>query len=120
MMKALDRLKAGVSGDPVMLLLRAKGAPGKLVPLWLQICFLLKGGATEEEISHRLNIPSWAVKGEISSAQKWGIDRLSKLMVSLAKVERGVLSGAPSPWVSCVSTLVNSCGSNPHPVSVTR
>lgn len=120
MMKALDRLKAGVSGDPVMLLLRASGAPGKLVPLWIQICFLLKGGSTSEEISHRLNIPSWSVQKEVSAAKRWGSSRLSKLMVSLAKVEEGVLSGAPSPWVSCVSALVDSCSGDPRPVSVGR
>ena len=120
MMKALDRLKAGVSGDPVMLILRAKGAPGKLASLWLQVCFLIERGATTEEISHRLNIPSWSVKSEVSAATRWGSKRLSKLMVSLAKVERGVLFGAPSPWVSCVTTLVDSCSGDPRVGSVGR
>jgi DNA polymerase III delta subunit len=120
MMKALDRLKAGVSGDPVMLILRAKGAPGKLAPLWIQICSLIERGATAEEISHRLNIPVWSVKGEVSAATRWGSERLSKLVVSLAKVERGVLFGAPSPWVSCVTALVDSCSGDPRLGSVGR
>ena len=119
MMKALDRLKAGVS-DPVMLLLRAKGAPGRLASMWLQICSLIEEGSSEEEISQRLNIPVWAVKKEVVAAKRWGSRRLSKLLVSLAEVERGVFSGSPSPWVSCVSTLVGSCGDQPQRVSVGR
>ena len=120
MMKALDRLKGGVNGDPVMLLLRAKGAPGKQALLWLQICSLLSQEATSEEISHRLKIPSWAVKGEIAAAKRWGSSRLSKLVVSLSEVERGALSGAPSPWVSCVTALVGSCRGEPPSISVGR
>ena len=103
-----------------MLILRAKGAPGKLALLWLQICFLLLRDATSEEIAHRLKIPPWAVNGEVAAAKRWGASRLSKLVVSLAKVERGALSGAPSPWVSCVTALVDSCRGEPHPVSVGR
>jgi|TARA_R110000824_G_scaffold48399_15_gene136729 DNA polymerase III delta subunit len=119
MMKALDRLKAGVS-DPVMLLLRAKGAPGKLATLWLQVCSLLERGASEEEISHRLNIPIWAVKTEVATAQRWGSKRLSKLVVSLSDVEGGVFIGAPSPWVACVIALVGSCTAHPPAISVGR
>jgi DNA polymerase III delta subunit len=119
MMKALDKLKAGVS-DPVMLLLRARGAPGKLAVLWLQVSELLERGATEEELSQRLNIPVWAVKNEVVAARRWGSSRLRKLVVSLAEVEKGVFSGAPSPWVSCVATLVGFCAEHPLTVSVGR
>lgn len=119
MMRALDRLKAGVA-DPVMLLLRAKGAPGKLATLWLQVCSLLERGASEEEISQRLNIPPWAVKNEVLAAKRWGSRRLSKLVVSLSDVEKGVFIGAPSPWVSCVIALVESCTEHPPAVSVGR
>jgi DNA polymerase III delta subunit len=120
MMKALDRLKNGVPGDPVMLVLRARGAPGYLAIQWLQITSLLERGASEEEIAQRLQIPAWAVRNEVVAASKWGSDRLRKLVVALARVERAVFTGAPSPWVSCVATLVGFCANEPLRVSVGR
>jgi hypothetical protein len=108
MFRALLRLRDRMS-DPVMLLLRARGGPGYLAILWLRIAVLIEAGASEQEIVDRLGIPGWSLKREVPAAKRWGTPRLKGLVVGLARVEEGVLRGAPSPWVSCVSTLIGSC-----------
>jgi len=106
---SLVRIRKAASGDPVMLLLRARGGPGDLSLSWLQVATLLSRGKSEEEISGRLGMPKWIVRDLIPTARSWGVSRLRKLVADLAHVERSMLSGAPAPWVSCEAALLQAC-----------
>ena len=108
--KALARIRAKSSDDPVMLLLRAKGAPADLALKWLRAALLLENGASPSEIAIRTDTPEWAVKKDvIPAARKWGSEALRELVSRLSRVDRGVLQGVPSPWVSCETALLLGC-----------
>lgn len=108
--QALDRIRRTGSTDPVMLLLRAKGAPGDLALQWLRAAVLLEGGATVEEIAVRTNTPLWATKKDvIPGAKRWGVSALRDLVMRLGRADRGVLLGSPAPWISVESALLLSC-----------
>ena len=118
--KSLHRLRTASegSGDPLMLVLKAKGGPADQALSWLQVAYLLDSGATVEEISSRLSAPKWAVEKElIPAAKRWGTAALSRLVADLARAEAAVLRGAPSPWNALVASLLLSCApANPLPV----
>jgi len=121
--KSLLRLRTASegSGDPVMLLLKAKGGPADQALSWLQTAHLLDSGANVEEISARLSTPKWAVEKDlIPTAKKWGTASLSRLVADLARVEGALLRGAPSPWNVLVSTLLLACAPTPMPASGVR
>lgn len=121
--KSLHRLRTASegSGDPVMLLLKAKGGPADQALSWLQTAHLLDSGANVEEISARLSTPKWAVEKDlIPTAKKWGTASLSRLVADLARVEGALLRGAPSPWNVLVSTLLLACSPTPLPASGVR
>jgi len=121
--KSLLRLRTASegSGDPVMLLLKAKGGPADQALSWLQTAHLLDSGANVEEISARLSTPKWAVEKDlIPTAKKWGTASLSRLVADLARVEGALLLGAPSPGNVLVSTLLLACAPTPMPASGVR
>jgi DNA polymerase III delta subunit len=107
---ALDRIRRTSGSDPVMLLLRARGGPADLALKWLRTAVLLESGASVEEIAMRTDTPEWATKRDlIPAAKRWGVSPLRNLVNALSRVDRGVLLGAPSPWVSCESALLLGC-----------
>jgi len=107
---ALDLIRRSSPTDPVMLLLRAKGGPADLALTWLRAALLLEKGADLEEISARTGTPEWATKRDvIPAARRWGVPALRDLVKNLSRVDRGVLLGSPSPWVSCESALLIGC-----------
>lgn len=118
--KSLHRLRTASegSGDPLMLVLKAKGGPADQALSWLQVAYLLDSGATVEEISSRLSAPKWAVEKDlVPTAKRWGTAALSRLVADLARAEAAVLRGAPSPWNALVASLLLSCApANPLPV----
>jgi hypothetical protein len=118
--KSLHRLRTASegSGDPLMLVLKAKGGPADQALTWLQVAHLLDSGATVEEISSRLVAPKWAVEKDlVPTAKRWGVPALSRLVSGLARAEGALLRGAPSPWNALVATLLLSCDpKSPFPV----
>lgn len=110
MAAALDRIRRNAPTDPVMLLLRAKGGPADLALTWLRASLLLEKGASVEEVASRIGVPEWATKRDVLPAVKrWGTAALRDLVQNLSRVDRGVLQGSPSPWVSCESALLLGC-----------
>lgn len=110
MASALDRIRRTAPSDPVMILLRAKGGPADLALTWLRAALLLEKGSSVEEVASRIGVPEWATKRDVLPAVKrWGTPALRDLVQSLARVDRGVLLGSPSPWVSCESALLLGC-----------
>jgi len=112
LLKSLHRLRVQSenTGDPVMLLLRAKGGPADQVLLWYQISLLLEKGASPDEIASRTGVQKWAIERDgIPSAKRWGSEKLSRLIADLSSVEGALLRGAPSPWNALVSVLASSC-----------
>lgn len=108
--QALDKIHRKTVGDPTMLLLRAKGGPADLVFQWLQAALLLEKGAGVDQIASRLGSPSWAVERSIiPAAKRWKKKNLLPLMESLSRVDRGVFTGVPAPWVACTSALLKGC-----------
>ena len=107
---ALDRIRRTAPSDPVMLLLRGRGAPGDLALKWLRAAVLLEQGASADEIAARTGTPEWATKRDvIPAARRWGASRLRDLVKRFARADRGVLRGDPSPWVSLESALLLGC-----------
>jgi DNA polymerase III delta subunit len=107
---SLDRLRRNAPEEPVMLLLRARGGPADLVLTWFRAAILLERGAGEDEIAARLSVPPWAAKRDIvPAARRWGVEPLRELITNLANADRGVLRGAPSPWVSIETALLLGC-----------
>lgn len=107
---AMERIRRTDGSDPVMLLLRGRGGPADLALKWLRTALLLEKGATPQEIGMRTNTPEWAVtKDLIPSAKRWGVASLRQLVKDLARVDRGVLLGAPAPWASCEAALLIGC-----------
>lgn len=110
MAAALDRIRRTSPTDPVMLLLRAKGGPADLALTWLRASLLLDKGASIEEVASRTGVPEWATKRDVvPAARRWGTTALRELVKNLSRVDRGVLLGSPSPWVSCESALLLGC-----------
>lgn len=110
--KSLYRLRTASegSGDPLMLVLKAKGGPADQALAWLQVAGLLDSGATVEEISSRLSAPKWAVEKDlVPAAKRWGTSALSRLVADLARAEGAVLRGSPSPWNTLVASLLLAC-----------
>lgn len=108
--RALERIRKNSPQDPVMLLLRAKGGPADLSLRWLQVALLLRNGATPPEIAMRTDTPEWIVTRDlVPGARAWGVRRLRELVGGLSQVDRGVLSGCPSPWIACESALMLGC-----------
>jgi hypothetical protein len=118
--KSLHRLRTASegSGDPLMLVLKAKGGPADQALAWLQVAHLLDSGVTVEEISSRLSAPKWVVEKDlVPVAKRWGVAALSRLVADLARAEGAVLRGAPSPWNVLVSSLLIACApANTPPV----
>lgn len=107
---ALDRIRRTAGTDPVMLLLRGKGGPADLAMKWLRTALLVEKGAQAAEIATRTSTPEWAVsKDLIPAAKRWGVEPLRRLVRDLARVDRGALLGAPSPWSSCEAALLLGC-----------
>jgi hypothetical protein len=107
---AMDRIRRTSTTDPVMLMLRAKGGPADLAMTWLRAAVLLERGAEPGEIASRLSVPEWAAERDIiPAARRWGSKRLRRLISELARVDRGVLLGAPSPWAACEVSLLLGC-----------
>jgi hypothetical protein len=112
MAKALSKIRQKSVSDPTMLLLRARGGPADLAYQWLRASLLLEKGMDARGIASDLGIPEWAATRDvIPAAKKWGMQNLSLLVHNLSLTDRGVLSGIPSPWVSCEATLLNACRS---------
>jgi len=108
--KALYQIKGSISGDPLMLLLRARGGPGHLAMEWLAASYLLENTKDPQEIAERLGTPRWAVERDvIPAARRWGTANLRLLVHGLARVEAAVLRGSPAPWVALVSVLAEGC-----------
>ena len=108
--EAMDRIRRTSPTDPVMLLLRGKGGPADLILTWLRCVLLMKKGAGEGEIAARLGVPEWAVSRDlIPAARRWDVKTLRWLVGELARVDRGVLRGSPSPWVACETALLLGC-----------
>lgn len=123
LVKSLHRLRTASegSGDPLMLVLKARGGPADQALAWLQVAHLLDSGATAEEISSRLSAPKWAVeKDMIPAAKRWGTTALARLVADLAHAEGAVLRGSPSPWNALVSSLLLACTPTPLPVAGAR
>jgi|APSaa5957512622_1039677.scaffolds.fasta_scaffold16557_1 hypothetical protein len=107
---ALDRMRRTTNADLTMLLLRSRGGPADLVLKWLRTAVLLDRGVSAEEIAARMSTPLWIVERDlIPSARRWGAGPLRKLSSSLARADRGVTQGSPSPWVACESALLLGC-----------
>ena len=108
----MDKLRRKSSEPPVMLLLRSKGGVSDLVMNWLTCSLMLEQGASEVEIAMRLGQPEWAVSRDVvPAARRWGTRPLRRLLSDLARVDRGVLLGAPNPWVALESALLISVSS---------
>lgn len=121
--KSLHRLRTASegSGDPLMLLLKAKGGPADQALSWLQVAYLLDSGANVEEISARLSAPKWAVEKDlVPAAKRWGVPALSRLVSDFARAESALLRGAPSPWNVLVATMLISCGPKSPPPAEPR
>jgi DNA polymerase III delta subunit len=108
---ALRRIKIGAgAGDPLMLLLRARGGPADLALSWYQATLLKEGGADIGEICGRMSLPKWIVEKDLLPAiRRWDSASLRRLIKDLARVERGVFEGAPSPWIACETALLRAC-----------
>ena len=107
---ALLRIQKSAGTDPVMLLLRGRGGPADLAMKWLRTALLVEKGATTQEIASRTGTPEWAVaKDLIPAAKRWGTVPLRRLVADLARVDRGILLGVPSPWTSCETALLLGC-----------
>lgn len=110
--KALSKIRQKSVSDPTMLLLRARGGPADLAYQWLRASLLLEKGLDARGIASDLGIPEWAATRDvIPAAKKWGQQNLARLVHNLSITDRGVLSGIPSPWVSCEATLLHACRS---------
>lgn len=110
--KSLHRLRTASEGggDPIMLVLRAKGGPADQALSWLQTAHLLDSGANVEEVSARLSVPKWAAEKDlVPAAKKWGAAALSRLVADLARVEGALMRGAPSPWNALSASLLLAC-----------
>ncbi len=108
--KALHRLKGSISGDPLMLLLRARGGPGHLALEWLAASYLLEKRVDSQGIAERLGVPRWAVERDvIPAARRWGTSNLRWLVHGLSEVEAAVLRGSATPWVALVAVLAGGC-----------
>jgi DNA polymerase III delta subunit len=107
---ALHRLRAVGGVDPTMLLLRGRGSPADLALKWLQTAVLLGRGASASEIAARTGTPAWAVERDlIPAARRWGVSALRELVRDFSRADRGVLLGAPAPWISCEIALLLRC-----------
>lgn len=107
---ALHRLRAAGGTDPTMLLLRGRGSPADLALKWLQTAVLLGRGASASEIASRTGTPAWAVERDlIPAARRWGVPALRELVRDFSRADRGVLLGAPAPWISCEIALLLRC-----------
>jgi DNA polymerase III delta subunit len=110
--KALIKIRRKSASDPTMLLLRARGGPADLAYQWLQAALLLKRGCSPAEVASGLGSPGWIVEGTtIPAAKKWGVGNLILLVRDLAHADRGLLKGAPAPWVACEAALLRGCSS---------
>jgi len=107
MLAALEKLKRASTSDPVMLILRAPSGPAHLAATWLHISLLLEKGATPASISSQLKIPEWVLTKEtIPACKRWKKQSLRRLVGDLARIDRGVFQGSPSPWIACVNSLL--------------
>ena len=110
--KALLKIRLKSSGDPTMLLLRARGGPADLAYQWLRASLLVDQQRTSDPkaIARTLGVPEWAVAKEIlPAARRWGSTALRQLVRDLSRVDRGVLLGVPAPWVACEAALLGGC-----------
>ena len=108
---ALDRMRRRAPDDPVMLLLRARGGPSDLAVSWLKASLLPKG-LPKERKADRLGASPWQYDKDITPAlRRWDVPALRELVSDLARVDRGVFLGAPSPWVALESALLRACAS---------
>lgn len=107
--KALDKTRRLAPSDPVMLLLRAPTGPAMQANLWLKAT-LLSGKIPKAELASRLGIPEWQLANSVLPAlKKWKRKDLRDLVGRLARVDRGVFTGAPSPWEALESALLQAC-----------
>lgn len=103
--KALGRIEATHRSDATMAVCRIVGARAVQ---WLQAANLaeLPAAAAAEE----LGLNPWHYKNNILPvARKWGQNRLIKLIKTLARCERSVLSGEVSPWSFLCARLLRAC-----------
>lgn len=108
--RELEKIHRKMVGDPTMLLLRARGGPADLAFQWLQAAALLERGASADDIAMTIGSPTWAVERNIiPAAKRWKKKNLMILIKDLARVDRGVFTGVPSPWVACTSALLKGC-----------
>lgn len=106
---SLYRIRKKSAGDPTMLLLRGRGGPADLAFQWLLVKKLQKSGKSSSEISSRTGISEWILKKDVLPAIKnWEEQKIKKLLFDLSDCERGIFSGAPSPWTALECALINA------------
>lgn len=106
----MDRIKRNGQVDSVMQILRGKGGLADLTLRWLKTSLLVEKGADAEEISARFGISKFIVERDlVPASRRWGSHRLRELVSNLARADRAVKLGAPSPWLACESALLIGC-----------
>jgi DNA polymerase III delta subunit len=113
LVRALNRVKKTSHDDPIMLLLRVLG---NSATTGLIIADALKRKASVSDIVDQLStgekkMNAWMVENIlIPPVRKWKVSEFAKLIRALAEVERAVLNGAISPWVTLCIRLMEVCG----------
>lgn len=74
--------------------------------VWLHVANLLRNSVPMGEIASRAGVhPFVARKVHVPVARRWGEYALLRLLVDLARIERGVRSGQVTPWVALECAL---------------
>ena len=110
--REMDRIRrnAGDVRKALMFILRGKGSASDLAIRWLRAALLLEKGASLPEMADRFSLPDWMVERDlIPGARRWGAPRLRELISNLARADRAIQLGAPSPWLACESALLIGC-----------
>lgn len=106
---ALARIQESSGQESVMLMLRGKGGPADLVTSWLRVALFMKKGGVQADIAQRLGLQDWSVPDAMVAINNWKVQELRDLVRDLARVDLGVLRGAPSPWCALQSSLLLAC-----------
>lgn len=105
--KSLYKVRVKSTTDPTMLMLRGKGAPLDVLYSLLLVKQCQKKKMSTEEIASRLGIPLWILKKDlITTASKWNMSKLKKLVYQLSELECNILKGCPNAWVACETILL--------------
>jgi DNA polymerase III delta subunit len=105
---ALQRLHKNANKDPTMHVI---GVLSPAVQGWLAVADLQARGVSLDEIAGRTKMNAWFLKNKvIPNLRGWTAQSLTRLLQSLAEVERAKLNGAVDAWSLLTVRLLESCG----------